>query len=117
MFMVETAIVVGLALLLIGLLVYIFHEKMEELAAVLSVLFLTGRIFGTIVGDTVTVYFRWLPACHAFRSYSGDTSVPPLHFRASWLETGTAFCSVHRSGIHSGDDADGRFTVQLCNDA
>ena len=107
MFMVETAIVVGLALLLIGLLVYIFHEKMEELAESL----------GTIVGDTVTVYFRWLPACHAFRSYSGDTSVPPLHFRASWLETGTAFCSVHRSGIHSGDDADGRFTVQLCNDA
>jgi len=40
MFMVETAIVVGLALLLIGLLVYIFHEKMEELAAVpLSALF------------------------------------------------------------------------------
>ena len=21
----------------------------------------------------------------------------PLHFRASWLETGTAFCSVHRN--------------------
>ena len=136
MFMVETAIVVGLALLLIGLLVYIFHEKMEELAAVpLSALFdwqnlwaplsvilllfilggcLPAMLFARI---PVTQVFRRYPACHAFRSYSGDTSVPPLHFRASWLETGTAFCSVHRSGIHSGDDADGRFTVQLCNDA
>lgn len=46
MFMVETAIVVGLALLLIGLLVYIFHEKMEELAAVPLSALLTGRIFG-----------------------------------------------------------------------
>ena len=90
MFMVETAIVVGLALLLIGLLVYIFHEKMEELAAVpLSALFDWQNL--------------WAPL-----------SVILLLFI---LETGTAFCSVHRSGIHSGDDADGRFTVQLCNDA
>ena len=45
MFMVETAIVVGLALLLIGLLVYIFLEKMEELAAVpLSALFGWKRV-------------------------------------------------------------------------
>lgn len=46
MFMVETAIVVGLALLLIGLLVYIFHEKWKNWQLYLSVLFLTGRIFG-----------------------------------------------------------------------
>lgn len=119
MFMVETAIVVGLALLLIGLLVYIFHEKMEELAAVpLSVLFDWQNLWAPL--SVILLLFilgGCLPACHAFRSYSSDTSVPPLHFRASRLETGTAFCSVHRSGIHSGDDADGRFTVQLCNDA
>lgn len=119
MFMVETAIVVGLALLLIGLLVYIFHEKMEELAAVpLSALFDWQNLWAPL--SVILLLFilgGCLPACHAFRSYSGDTSVPPLLFRTPRLETGTAFCSVHRSGIHSGDDADGRFTVQLCNDA
>lgn len=59
MFMVETAIVVGLALLLIGLLVYIFHEKMEELAAVpLSALFDWQNLWAPLSVILLTVYFK-----------------------------------------------------------
>lgn len=118
MFMVETAIVVGLALLLIGLLVYIFHEKMEELAAVpLSALFdwqnlwapLSVILLLFILGGCLpAMLFARIPVTQVFRRYTSG--------RRGW-KRGTAFCSVHRSGIHSGDDADGRFTVQLCNDA
>ena len=103
MFMVETAIVVGLALLLIGLLVYIFHEKMEELAAVpLSALFdwqnlwapLSVILLLFILGGCLpAMLFARIPVTQVFRRYTSG---------ASWLETGTAFCSVHRSGIHSG---------------
>lgn len=80
MFMVETAIVVGLALLLIGLLVYIFHEKMEELAAVpLSVLFdwqnlwapLSVILLLFILGGCLpAMLFARIPVTQVFRRYS-----------------------------------------------
>ena len=80
MFMVETAIVVGLALLLIGLLVYIFHEKMEELAAVpLSALFdwqnlwapLSVILLLFILGGCLpAMLFARIPVTQVFRRYS-----------------------------------------------
>lgn len=80
MFMVETAIVVGLALLLIGLLVYIFHEKMEELAAVpLSVLFdwqnlwapLSVILLLFILGGCLpAMLFARIPVTQVFRRYT-----------------------------------------------
>ena len=78
--MVETAIVVGLALLLIGLLVYIFHEKMEELAAVpLSALFdwqnlwapLSVILLLFILGGCLpAMLFARIPVTQVFRRYS-----------------------------------------------
>lgn len=80
MFMVETAIVVGLALLLIGLLVYIFHEKMEELAAVpLSALFdwqnlwapLSVILLLFILGGCLpAMLFARIPVTQVFRRYT-----------------------------------------------
>ena len=80
MFMVETAIVVGLALLLIGLLVYIFHEKMEELAAVpLSALFdwqnlwapLSVILLLFILGGCLpAMLFARIPVPQVFRRYT-----------------------------------------------
>ena len=80
MFMVETAIVVGLALLLIGLLVYIFHEKMEELAAVpLSALFdwqnlwapLSVILLLCILGGCLpAMLFARIPVTQVFRLYT-----------------------------------------------
>lgn len=80
MFMVETAIVVGLALLLIGLLVYVFHEKMEELAAVpLSVLFdwqnlwapLSVILLLFILGGCLpAMLFARIPVTQVFRRYT-----------------------------------------------
>lgn len=79
MFMVETA-VVGLALLLIGLLVYIFHEKMEELAAVpLSALFdwqnlwapLSVILLLFILGGCLpAMLFARIPVTQVFRRYT-----------------------------------------------
>ena len=79
MFMVETAIV-GLALLLIGLLVYIFHEKMEELAAVpLSALFdwqnlwapLSVILLLFILGGCLpAMLFARIPVTQVFRRYT-----------------------------------------------
>ena len=72
MFMVETAIVVGLALLLIGLLVYIFHEKMEELAAVpLSALFDWQNLWAPL--SVILLLFilgGCIPVTQVFRRYS-----------------------------------------------
>ena len=80
MFMVETAIVVGLALLLIGLLVYIFHENMEELAAVpLSALFdwqnlwapLSVILLLFILGGCLpAMLFARIPVTQVFRRYT-----------------------------------------------
>lgn len=82
MFMVETAIVVGLALLLIGLLVYIFHEKMEELAAVpLSALFDWQNLWAPLSvilllllfilgGCLPAMLFARIPVTQVFRRYS-----------------------------------------------
>ena len=80
MFMVETAIVVGLALLLIGLLVYIFHEKMEELAAApLSALFdwqnlwapLSVILLLFILGGCLpAMLFARIPVTQVFRRYT-----------------------------------------------
>lgn len=78
MFMVETAIVVGLALLLIGLLVYIFHEKMEELAAVpLSALFDWQNLWAPLIlllfilgGCLPAMLFARIPVTQVFRRYS-----------------------------------------------
>lgn len=80
MLMVETAIVVGLALLLIGLLVYIFHEKMEELAAVpLSALFdwqnlwapLSVILLLFILGGCLpAMLFARIPVTQVFRRYT-----------------------------------------------
>ena len=76
MFMVETAIVVGLALLLIGLLVYIFHEKMEELAAVpLSALFDWQNLWAPLSVILLlfilpAMLFARIPVTQVFRRYS-----------------------------------------------
>ena len=73
MFMVETAIVVGLALLLIGLLVYIFHEKMEELAAVpLSALFDWQNLWAPFIlgGCLPAMLFARIPVTQVFRRYT-----------------------------------------------
>ncbi|MEL5892829.1 ABC transporter permease [Bacteroides sp. GD17] len=80
MFMVETAAVIVLALLVIGFMVYVFHDKMEELAAiplatlfdwqnlwaplaVVAVLFLLG---GCLPG----MLFSRIPVTQVFRRYT-----------------------------------------------
>ena len=80
MFMVETAIVVGLALLLIGLLVFIFHVKLEDLAAVpLSALFdwqnlwapLSVILLLFILGGCLpAMLFARIPETQVLRRYS-----------------------------------------------
>ena len=80
MFTGEPAIVVGLALLLMGLLVYIFHEKMEELAAVpLSALFdwqnlwspLSVILLLFILGGCLpAMLFARIPVTQVFRRYT-----------------------------------------------
>lgn len=80
MFMVETAVVTGLALLLVGLLVYIFHDKMEELAAVpLSVLFGWQNLWAPLAvvalllllgGGLPALLFARIPVTQVFRRYT-----------------------------------------------
>lgn len=80
MFIVETAVVIGLALLIIGLLVYIFHEKMEELAAVpLDVLFGWQNLWAPLAviallfllgGCLPAMLFSRIPVTQVFRRYT-----------------------------------------------
>lgn len=80
MFMVETAVVLVLSLALIGILVYVFREKMEELAAVpLSVLFTWGNLWAPLAvvvllfllgGCLPGLLFSRIPVTQVFRRYT-----------------------------------------------
>lgn len=80
MFLIETAVMIILALLLIGLLIYLFHEKMEELASIplnalfawqnlwapLSVIALLFLLGGCLPG----MLFSRIPVTQVFRRYT-----------------------------------------------
>ncbi|MDE6217097.1 FtsX-like permease family protein [Bacteroides sp.] len=80
MFMVETAVVTGIALLLIGVLVYLFRDKMEELAAVpLAVLFGWQNLWAPLAvvvlllllgGGLPALLFARIPVTQVFRRYT-----------------------------------------------
>ena len=80
MFLIETAVVIALALLLIGVLVYTFHEKMEELAAVpIPVLFAWQNLWAPLLvvallfllgGCLPGVLFSRIPVTQVFLRYT-----------------------------------------------
>ena len=80
MFLVETGVIIGLALALMALIVYAFHEKMEELAAVpLSTLFAWHNLWAPlgvvavlfVVGGCLPgMLFSRIPVTQVFRRYT-----------------------------------------------
>ena len=80
MFLMETAVVILLALLLIGVLVYVFHEKMEELASIpLSVLFAWQNLWAPLSvvallfllgGCLPGILFSRIPVTQVFHRYT-----------------------------------------------
>ena len=80
MFLVETAIVISAALLVVGILVYVFHERMEELAAVpLAVLFDWQHLYAPLAvvavlfvfgGCLPAMLFARIPVTQVFRRYT-----------------------------------------------
>lgn len=80
MFLMETAVVIALALFLIGVLVYAFHEKMEELAAVpIPVLFAWQNLWAPLAvvvllfllgGCLPGTLFSRIPVTQVFQRYT-----------------------------------------------
>lgn len=111
MFLMETAVVILLALLLIGVLVYVSMKNGRTGIYSVECSLCLAELVGTFVCSCSLISVGRMFAWYFVFAYTGDASVPSLYFRTSWLEAGTIIHTVWRCGIHTGHDAGGIYTI------
>ncbi len=115
MFLLETAIIILFALLLMGLILLNFRDFIEDTTAVeLGALFLFRPSLGTPADGSYPVPHRRSTARTHLCQNPRFTSLPPLHRRKKRMETPAIIRAVCRRSFHLRIDVCGDAAILLC---